>query len=158
MSHRYERLLALSLVCGFLLFFFACSCDKENLIEPPDFFDPNNPQRWPICPTCGLSPAPGPYAAPPPTGTSICTGDNPTSGPLCIEYTISVESNVSLAIYTPKGEEVITLVRERQPAGTYTEFWELNDNDGNAVATGTYRGYFKAGDFQTHGDIAVQNP
>jgi hypothetical protein len=159
MSRHCEKWLALSLACGFLVFFSICSCEKENLIEPPEFFDAANPEMWPVCLICGTYAAPHEAPVPPPGGDEgICTGANPTSVPLCIEYTITIECDVTLSIFSVQGEEVVTLVRKIQSAGTYSLYWNLNDWQGARVPAGTYRAYFKAGDLMTYGDIVVKNP
>lgn len=155
MPARYEKLLALSLVAGFLLFFVLCSCEKENLIDPPDFFDPSNPEKWTVCAGCGIAPSPAPQYAPPPEGVGICTGDNPTSGPLCIQYSLTAESDVSFSVYSPGAELIIDLVRERKLPGTYYVYWELTDSRGAVVPDGVYRAYFKAGGDVAYGDIIV---
>jgi hypothetical protein len=155
LTARYEKLLALSLVAGFLLFFFLCSCDKENLIEPLDFFNVSNPDKWSVCAGCGSELSPGPSNVPPPETAGICTGPNPTSGPLCIQYTLSTGNDVSLAVYSPKAELVRELVRESKPSGTYYVFWDLTDMDGAVVPNGVYRAYFSVGGDVSYGDIIV---
>ncbi len=156
MSGRSEKLVALSLVAGFLVFFFLCSCEKENLIEPLDFFDTSNPQTWSVCPGgCGSEFSPTTAALRPPETAGICTGANPTSGPLCIQYTLTTESDVSLAIYSVRAELIKELVRETQPVGAHFEYWDLTDTGGVAVPDGVYRAYFKVGGEVVYGDIIV---
>jgi len=155
LSARFEKLLALSLVAGFLLFFFLCSCEKENLIEPLDFFDTSNPEKWTVCTGCGSDLSPAPSNIPPPETAGICTGPNPTAGPLCIQCTLTTESNVSLAIYSPRAELIKELVREVKSAGTFYVYWDLTDTGGAAVPDGVYRAYFKVGGDVSYGDIIV---
>jgi hypothetical protein len=152
---RYERLLALSLVAGFLVFFFLCSCEKENLVEPLDFFDTSNPEMWTVCPGCGSELSPPKASAPPPETAGICTGPNPTSGPLCFQYTLTAESNVSLAVYSARAELLKELVREIQSTGQHYAYWDLTNAGGAAVPDGVYRAYFKVGGVVAHGDIVV---
>ncbi len=155
MSARCEKLLALSLAAGFLVFFFLCSCEKENLVEPLTFFDTSNPEKWTVCPGCGSEFSPAQASAPPPETAGICTGPNPTSGPLCMQYTLAAESNVSLAIYSAGAELIKELVRETQSVGPHYAYWDLTDTGGAAVPDGVYRAYFKVGGDVAHGDIIV---
>lgn len=165
MTPRAEKLLILFLMSGLFLFLVVCSCKNENLIDPLDILDPHNPEMWPICsPACGSSQVGSQSELIPPPengGIYICTGPNPTSGPVCIQYDLSgqtAEVNVSIAIYTQKGEKVASLVRERQPPAPspYSTEWNLQDDSGIQVDNGTYRAYFMAGSVVTHGDITVQ--
>ncbi|MFH0778188.1 MAG: hypothetical protein V2A71_06105 [Candidatus Eisenbacteria bacterium] len=168
MRGRSEVLLICSLLAGFLAFLVVCSCEKGNVIEPADFFDiansydPNNPDFWPVCLDCGapslLAPVPElPASAAPPGGEFvICTGPNPTSGPFCIRYELKSEADVLIIIFSEKAEKVITLVREHRLAGTYHHMWELTDDTNRLVENGRYRAFFKAGNYETHGDIIVK--
>jgi hypothetical protein len=164
LTQRVENVLILFLMTGFFLFLVFCSCKNENLIDPLDILDPHNPDMWPICnPACGASLASNrPELMPPPEQGEIyiCTGPNPTSEPICIQYDLSgqtSEANVSIVIYTQKGEKVATLVRERQSPSPspYAVEWNLEYDSGVPVANATYRAYFMAGGFVTHGDITV---
>ncbi|MBN1504603.1 MAG: hypothetical protein JW952_06060 [Candidatus Eisenbacteria bacterium] len=155
MAARCEKLLALSLAAGFLAFFLVCSCEKENLVEPLEFFDTSNPEKWEVCLSCGSELSPVSADAPPPETENICTGANPTSGPLCIQYVLTAETEVSLAVYSPRGRLIKDLVREIQPAGTRYLYWDLTDTEGSAVPDGVYRAYYKAGGNVIHGDIIV---
>ncbi len=164
MTAHTEKLFVLALVGGLLLFLLLCSCEKENLIDPPDFFESAksyssaNPDFWSECDHgCGLfTPASLPAAPPPGGSVFICTGPNPTSGPFCIEYTIQSEEDVAMSVYSQKGEKLRTLVRARQSALTHSASWDLTDDSGREVPNGTYRVFFKAGDYVTHGDVIVR--
>ncbi|UCF79621.1 MAG: hypothetical protein JSW03_05105 [Candidatus Eiseniibacteriota bacterium] len=165
MGRYTERFFVLTLLGAFLIFTALCSCEKENLIDPPDFFesadsyDAGSPDFWPVCPySCGdLVPSPEAQAAPPPGGDIyICTGPNPTSGPFCVEYTLRAEADVAMSVYSQKGEKINSLVRENQLPLTYSRTWDLTDEDGRQVPNGTYRVFFKAGDYVTHGDVIVR--
>lgn len=164
MSKRTEKLFVLTLVGSFLLFLMLCSCDNENLIDPPNFFESadsyssGDPDFWPQCThTCGTPALPPHSNAAPPPGDEIliCTGPTPTPGPICLEYTLHSQADVAIAVYSQKGEKIKTLVRERQFAVTYSCMWDLTDDSGRGVTNGTYRVFFKAGDYVTHGDIIV---
>jgi hypothetical protein len=159
LTKRAEKLLILALVTGFFLFLVFCSCKNENLIDPLDILDPDNPAMWPVSFDCGiLTPGSQSSLVPQPgeEEIQIWTGPNPTSGPICIQYVLPAVRNVSLAVYTQKGEKLATIVREQQSAGTYIQRWNLEDDSGIPVADGTYRAYFMAGGFVSHGDIIVQ--
>lgn len=159
MTGRTEKLVVLFLAAGFLLFLVFCSCRNENLIDPLDILDSHNPEMWDQIANCDLLTAnsQAQLVPPPVEGTvHIWTGTNPTSGSICIHYDLPSEMNVSLAVYSEKGEKVATIVRERQTADTYGYEWNLADNNGIQVANGTYRAYFMAGDYVTHGDIVVR--
>jgi hypothetical protein len=155
LSARCEKLLALLLIAGFLAFFFLCSCDKENLVEPLDFFDTSKPQTWTVCTGCGTEPSPAPSLLPPPETAGICTGPNPTAGPLCLQYTLTVGNDISLAVYSPRAELIKQLVREAKAPGTYYAFWDLTNTSGDAVPNGVYRAYFSVGGDLAYGDIVV---
>ena len=157
MAARHERLLALALIAGFLLiFFFLCSCEKKDLIEPLDFFDTSKPERWPVCTGgCGGTLSQGPSNVPPPESAGICTGANPTSGSLCIQYTLIAANDVSLSIYSPKAELIKDLVRESKLPGTFSVYWDLTDIQGHPVPNGVYRAYFNVGGDVSYGDITV---
>ena len=144
---------------GFFLFLVVCSCKNENLIDPLDILDKDNLDKWPVCADCGIpTPIDQPLPAPPPEGGEIyiCTSSNPTSEPICLQYVLPSDMNVSLAVYTSKGEKVATIVREREIAGAQVHQWNLENDSGIPVVNGTYRAYFMAGGFVTHGDIVVQ--
>jgi hypothetical protein len=165
LNRRAEKLLVLTLVGSLLLFFLFCSCENKNLIDPLDFFDSaddyvsGDPDFWPECAhSCGtLAPPVQSRLAPPPGGDiTVCTGPNPTSGPFCIEYVLREEADVALSVYSQKGEKIKTLVRARQTALTRSVNWDLTDDDGRGVVDGTYRVFFKAGEYVTHGDVIVR--
>jgi hypothetical protein len=159
LTQRAEKLLILFLMSGFFLFLAVCSCKNQNLIDPLDILDPRNPETWRVCGDCGtFTPNSQSRPVPPPQEgeVDICTGPNPTSEPICIQYVLPTEMNVSLAVYTQKGEKVATIVRQRQSAGAYFYQWKLEDDSGSPVDNGTYRAYFMAGSFTTYGDITVQ--
>jgi len=165
LTKRAETLVVLTLVGAFFVFVMLCSCDKENLIDPPDFFQSadtyiaGDPDFWSECdhPCGSFAPPPQSISAPPPNGDIlICTGPNPTSGPICIEYVLRTEADVAMSVYSQKGEKLKTLVRSRQSALTRSTEWDLTDDSGREVANGTYRVFFKAGDYVTHGDVIVR--
>lgn len=58
---------------------------------------------------------------------------NPFNPSTTIRYHLANESNVKLIVYNLLGEEVVTLVNEAQPTGTYEVRWNANQ-----LATGVY--------------------
>jgi len=76
---------------------------------------------------------------------------NPFNPVTTIEYSIPRNSYVTLRIYDITGQEIKTLINDNLiPVGNYEIEWDGKDNNGNAVASGTYfyqletEGYIKA--------------
>lgn len=67
---------------------------------------------------------------------------NPTTD---IQYDLAAESEVSLIVYNLLGQEVATLVQERQPAGAYMVSWNGRDVSGREVPSGIYFYRIQAG-------------
>ncbi len=67
---------------------------------------------------------------------------NPFNSNTTINYQLSAiggqRSAVSLKVYNILGQEVKTLVDERQPAGSYRVLWDGRDNYGKEVSSGVY--------------------
>jgi hypothetical protein len=72
---------------------------------------------------------------------------NPFNPDTRISYDLPKAASVSLKIYNLMGQEVVTLVDEQQPAGSYTVRWDATNNFGIRVASGVYLYLLKAGDF-----------
>lgn len=72
---------------------------------------------------------------------------NPFNPDTRISYDLPKTTSVSLKIYNLMGQEVVTLVDEEQPAGSYTVRWNATNNFGIRVASGVYLYLLKAGDF-----------
>ena len=66
---------------------------------------------------------------------------NPFNPGTMIRYELKEASNVSLKIYDQLGKEVVELINEEKPAGTYEEKF-----DGSKLASGIYFCQLKAGD------------
>jgi photosystem II stability/assembly factor-like uncharacterized protein len=82
---------------------------------------------------------------------------NPFNPTTLIQYQLSVVSNVELTIYNQLGQEVRTLVKERQSTGAYQIEWNGQDNMGKPVASGIYLYRLKAGSFiQTRKMLLLQ--
>ncbi len=72
---------------------------------------------------------------------------NPFNPTTTIKYALKSTENVTLTIYNALGEEVRTLVNERQGASTYHVVWNGKDLAGKQVSSGVYIYRLKAGDF-----------
>lgn len=72
---------------------------------------------------------------------------NPFNQQTTIEYQITNWSHVSLNIYDLMGRKIRTLVDENQYAGSYSIFWDGNDNSGNVMTSGIYYCRLSQGDF-----------
>ena len=71
---------------------------------------------------------------------------NPFAYNTKIQYSIPLESTVSLKIYNIKGELVVDLVNEFKDKGSYDVFWDGRDKYGNKVVNGIYLYKFINGD------------
>ncbi len=72
---------------------------------------------------------------------------NPFNPITLIGYKLSNTGNVQLTIYNLLGEQIKTLVNERQSAGIYQVQWDGRDNKGEPVSNGVYLYRLKAGSF-----------
>ncbi len=63
---------------------------------------------------------------------------NPFNSATDISYSLPQTGTVKLTIYNLLGEEIVTIVNEKQSAGNYTAHWNGADNHGNEVPTGIY--------------------
>jgi hypothetical protein len=63
---------------------------------------------------------------------------NPFNPTTHIRYNLPVAASVSLTIYNALGQEVRTLLNERQQPGYHTAVWNGRDNAGRPVPTGVY--------------------
>ncbi|MEJ2104623.1 MAG: FlgD immunoglobulin-like domain containing protein [Ignavibacteriaceae bacterium] len=63
---------------------------------------------------------------------------NPFNPSTIIAYQLASESEVSLTVYNLAGQEIRTLVNERQSAGPQQVVWDGKDLHGNQVASGIY--------------------
>jgi subtilisin family serine protease len=71
---------------------------------------------------------------------------NPFNPETVISYTLRHADQVSVAIYNLLGQQIATLVDERQNAGYYSITWDGRDHNGRPVASGVYFYRLKAGD------------
>ncbi|MBC8382345.1 MAG: T9SS type A sorting domain-containing protein [Candidatus Cloacimonetes bacterium] len=63
-----------------------------------------------------------------------------------IQYSIPLESTVSLKIYNIRGELIVDLVNEFKDKGSYDIVWDGRDKNGNRVVNGIYFYKFISGD------------
>lgn len=63
---------------------------------------------------------------------------NPFNPTTTIKYDLPEESRVVLKVFNLLGQEVRTLVNEKQSAGFKTEVWDGKNNSGNKVGSGIY--------------------
>jgi hypothetical protein len=63
---------------------------------------------------------------------------NPFAEITYIDYQIYDNAQVKLSVYNMLGQNVITLVNNRQPAGIYQVEWNATDQSGNSVTNGIY--------------------
>jgi len=78
----------------------------------------------------------------------FATYDNPTHNTIHIGYTIKNQSWFSLQILDMKGRLVKTLAEEKAEPGTYQKIWDVSDNAGQRVPSGTYCYQLIAGEFK----------
>ena len=72
---------------------------------------------------------------------------NPFNPTTTIRYDVKQSTEVKLVIYNMLGQEVRTLVNNRQDAGYKTVVWDGLNNRGSRVASGIYIYRLQAGDF-----------
>ena len=72
---------------------------------------------------------------------------NPFNPITFIGYQISTASEVQLVIYNQLGQQVKSLVNERQAAGFYQVQWDSHNNKEELVSSGVYLYRLKAGSF-----------
>ena len=70
---------------------------------------------------------------------------NPFNGSTQITYTLAAETPVELRIYNALGQAVRTLLHQQREAGTHQVHWDGKDDQGRALASGTYLLIMRAG-------------
>jgi hypothetical protein len=63
---------------------------------------------------------------------------NPFNPSTTISYQINEKNNVSLKIFNTLGQEVRTIVNQKQNPGNYSFVWDGMNNNGKAVGSGIY--------------------
>ena len=79
---------------------------------------------------------------------SIDNFPNPFNPATQIQYTLPQAETVRLIIYNALGQQVRTLVSQRQPAGSYTVTWDTTDETGQKLGSGLYFYQLKAGELR----------
>jgi hypothetical protein len=72
---------------------------------------------------------------------------NPFNPLTTIKYRLHQMSNVTLSIFNQLGENVRTLINEKQPIGNYQVQWDGRNQEGINVSSGIYLYRLKAGSF-----------
>jgi hypothetical protein len=80
---------------------------------------------------------------------------NPTNRPMTINYQLPRQARVRLEVYNIAGQQVATLVDADQPAGYYTQTWDLRDRGRNRVANGIYFYKLSAGEYQNVSKVVI---
>lgn len=75
---------------------------------------------------------------------------NPFNPITTIRYEVPRESHIQVGIFNLLGQEIITLVNERQLAGYYQISWGGKDNSGQTVGSGVYFVVLRAETFTTN--------
>ena len=70
---------------------------------------------------------------------------NPFNGSTQITYTLAAATPVELRIYNALGQAVRTLLQQQREAGTHQIHWDGKDDQGRALASGTYLLIMRAG-------------
>ena len=68
----------------------------------------------------------------------VPTFPNPFNGSTQITYTLAADASVELRVYNALGQAVRTLLRQQRAAGTHQIHWDGTDDQGRALASGTY--------------------
>jgi hypothetical protein len=63
---------------------------------------------------------------------------NPFNPSTTISFYVGTYGYTSLKVYDILGREIVTLVHEQKPAGTYNVFWDGRDTQGKTVSSGVY--------------------
>ncbi len=72
---------------------------------------------------------------------------NPFNPETTIRYSLARESLAKLTVYNILGQEIVTLVNDRQSAGAHEAVWSGQDARGRDVSSGLYFYRLEAGDF-----------
>ena len=70
---------------------------------------------------------------------------NPFNGSTQITYTLAADILVELRVYNALGQAVRTLLHQHREAGTHQIYWDGKDDQGRALASGTYLLIMRAG-------------
>ena len=73
---------------------------------------------------------------------------NPFNPSTAIRYDVADQADVSLSVYNLLGQEIRTLVQDRQTPGSYSIVWDGIDRSGRPVASGIYLYRLSIGSFR----------
>jgi hypothetical protein len=100
----------------------------------------------------GVDPAAGVDITKPETPAEIFLSrarPNPFTAEARLQFGLSTNANVHVAVYNVLGQEVAVLADGMHPAGYYDVSWNGRGKDGKSVASGIYFCRLKTGDFMT---------
>lgn len=81
---------------------------------------------------------------------------NPFLSETTIQYSLSDESSVLLKVYNLSGQEIKTLVHQKQPEGLYSISWDGTSNSGNRINAGIYIYTIQTDEFISSKRLIVQ--
>ncbi|MCZ6776015.1 MAG: T9SS type A sorting domain-containing protein [Ignavibacteria bacterium] len=81
---------------------------------------------------------------------------NPFNPTTSIQYNLPISASVTLRVYNILGQEIATLVNDKQEAGRYTIAWNGTSNQGAHVGSGTYLYRLEASNSHTMGNFVKQ--
>jgi hypothetical protein len=100
---------------------------------------------------------------PPPNATCLMpAAPNPTNGHTVLNFSLLGDSQVSLVVYSKKGNgphsafPVRTLVSQQLAAGVHSVAWDGTDDGGAPLSPGLYRVVLTVGEQSACGDIQIQ--
>jgi hypothetical protein len=82
---------------------------------------------------------------PPAAHPTLRVAPNPFNPRTTLSFALEQDEDVTLAIYSVRGELVRQLVNERMDQGTHSVVWDGTDRRGSGVASGVYLARFTAG-------------
>ncbi|MCK6621332.1 MAG: metallophosphoesterase [Calditrichaceae bacterium] len=113
---------------------------RDGTIFDEEIYDPN--------PKTGSTPIAGTGGAELPRAYNLHQNyPNPFNPSTTIEFSLPVDSEVSLKVYNNLGQEVTTLVSEALAAGRHRVVWNAEDVYGNRLPSGIYMSLLRASSF-----------
>lgn len=80
---------------------------------------------------------------------------NPFNATTVIRYALPHSSPVRLSVFNTRGQQIATLVDEKQTAGRHTVTWNGVDSDGKGMPSGIYFYQLQAGEFKHTGKMTL---
>jgi len=71
------------------------------------------------------------------------------------DYAVSNTADVKMEVYSINGALVKTLVNNKSASGTHKVIWDLKDNGGKLLPSGTYIYKFTSGSYNTSGKLTI---